>query len=90
MADEINTTKPLEVFKSLGRLGIFMNPYKFKLISGILAFGLARICEAMVPFFMAVSINRMTEGNYDLSNPIAAIFCAVALRYVIVLSLIHI
>ena len=84
MADEINTTKPLEVFKSLGRLGIFVTPYKFKLISGILAFGLARICEAMVPFFMAVSINRMTEGNYDLSNPIAAIFCAVALRYVIV------
>ena len=34
MADEVNTTKPLEVFKSLGRLGVFVTPYKFKLISG--------------------------------------------------------
>ena len=84
MADEVNTTKPLEVFKSLGRLGVFVTPYKFKLISGILAFGLARVCEAMVPFFMAVSINRMTEGNFDLAGPIATIFLAVAARYVIV------
>ena len=38
----------------------------------------------MVPFFMAVSINRMTEGNFDLAGPIATIFLAVAARYVIV------
>ena len=84
MADDLDNTKPVELFKSLARLRSFVKPYRFKLITGIIAFGFARICEAMVPFFMAVSINQFTEGNYDLTYPITAIFVAVGLRYVIV------
>ena len=84
MTDEANTPKPVEVVKSLARLRDFVKPYRFKLMSGIVAFGFARICEAMVPFFMAISINRFNDGNYDLTYPITAIFLAVALRYAIV------
>ena len=84
MAEGNNRVEKVEMLKSLSRLGAFVTPYKFSLLTGVIAFGFARICEAMVPFFTAISINRISEGDYDLSGPIASIFSAVALRYAIV------
>ena len=84
MTDEMDSPKPVELLKSLARLRVFLKPYRFKLITGIIAFGFARICEAMIPFFLAISINQFNEGNYDLTYPITAIFVAVVMRYVIV------
>ena len=52
------------MFASLWRLRGFIHPYRYRWIVGILAFGLARFFESMVPFLTAISINRMTEGNF--------------------------
>lgn len=59
-------------------------PYRVRLVIGIIAFGVARFFEALVPFFTAVSINRLADGNYDVAGPVAGIFAAVAIRYVVV------
>ncbi len=72
------------MFASLWRLRRFIWPYRIRLLSGIIAFGVARFFEAMVPFLTAVSINRMSEGNYQLTWPVAGIVTAVTLRYIVV------
>ena len=54
------------------------------MIFGITAFGVARFFESMIPFMTAVSINRMTEGDFDLWWPMMAIIGSVIARYVIV------
>ena len=72
------------MFASLWRLRGFIHPYRYRWMVGILAFGVARFFESMVPFLTAVSINRMTEGNFDLTGPVVGIVGAVIGRYVIV------
>ena len=69
---------------SLWRLRHFVHPYRFRLIIGIVAFGVARFFEAMVPFLTAISINRMAEGDFDLTWPVLGIVGAVIMRYVVV------
>jgi len=66
------------------RLRHFVRPYRVRLIVGIIAFGVARFLEAMVPFLTAISINRLWEANYDLAGPVAGIACALIMRYAIV------
>ena len=72
------------VRKSLWRLKPLVARYKFNLGIGITAFGVARFFEVMVPFLTAESINRLSEGNFDLKWPILGIFGAVIARYIVV------
>ena len=52
------------VMASLWRVRVFIDPYRRRLLLGIIAFGVARIFEAMVPVLTAVSINRIApNGN---------------------------
>lgn len=69
---------------SLWRLRYFIKPYRTPLSMGLAAFGVARFFEAMVPFLTAVSINRMTDGNFDLTWPVLGIVGAVTMRYMVV------
>jgi len=69
---------------SLWRLRHFIHPYRMRLIVGIIAFGVARFFEAIVPFLTAISINRMTAGDFDLTWPVVGIVCAVFMRYTVV------
>jgi ABC-type multidrug transport system fused ATPase/permease subunit len=69
---------------SIWRLRHFVHPYRVRLIVGVIAFGVARFLEAMVPFLTAVSINRLWEGNYDLAGPVAGIAGALIMRYVVI------
>ena len=66
------------------RLRHFVRPYRIRLIVGIIAFGVARFFEALVPFLTAISINRLWEGNYDVAGPVAGIAGAVIVRYAVV------
>lgn len=66
------------------RLRHFVRPYRIRLLIGVIAFGVARFFEALVPFFTAVSINRLWEGDYNLAGPVAGIAGAVVIRYVVV------
>ena len=54
------------VMASLWRVRVFVNPYRRRLLLGIIAFGIARIFEAMVPVLTAVAINRIAEGNFQV------------------------
>ncbi|MEM7097254.1 MAG: ABC transporter ATP-binding protein [Pseudomonadota bacterium] len=72
------------MLRSLWRLRGFILPYRVKLISGIVAFGLARFFEALVPFLTAVGINRMTDGNFDVADIVGGITGAVICRYIVV------
>ena len=74
-------SKPLRLLASLWRLRPFVTPYKVGLFSGIGAFGLARILEAMVPVQTALAINKMAEGNFDISNEVSIIILVVIVRY---------
>jgi ATP-binding cassette subfamily B multidrug efflux pump len=74
------------MLKSLFRLRTFVRPYRWRLIAGILAFGVARFFEALVPMLLAVGIDRIAAGNLDLLLPVAGIFSAVVARFAIVSS----
>ncbi len=69
---------------SLWRLRGVVGKYKARLIVGIVAFGVARFFESMIPFLTAVSINRMTDGDFDLTWPVLGIVGAVICRYIVV------
>lgn len=69
---------------SLWRVRTFVNPYRHRLLLGIIAFGVARIFEAMVPVLTAVAINRIAEGNFQVGWPVVGIFVAVVARYLVV------
>ncbi len=69
---------------SLWRLRHFIYPYRARWFAGIIAFGFARGFEVMVPILMAVSINRIAEGNFDVTLPVLGIVGAVSLRYLVV------
>jgi len=72
------------MFASLLRLKTFVLPYRGKLAIGIAAFGLSRLLEGLVPFFLAMGIDRIASGTTDLRLPIAGIFAAVVVRYGVV------
>lgn len=74
------------MLKSLLRLKKFVLPYRGRLTSGILAFGLARLFEATIPMSLAIGIDRVAAGNPDLLLPVTAIFVAVLGRFLVVSS----
>ena len=74
----------MSVLKSLLRLGPFVRPYRVRLAVGVAAFGLARLCEGLVPFFLAQGIDRVSGGNGDVEGPVLGILLAVAARYLVV------
>ena len=81
--DEI-TLPPTALLAALWQLRRFIGPHRRGLYVGITAFGVARIFEAMVPVLTAVSINRMVEGNFDVTYPVLGIIGAVITRYCVV------
>ena len=74
----------MSVLKSLLRLGPFVRPYRVRLAAGVAAFGVARLCEGLVPFFLAQGIDRVSGGNGDVGGPVLGILLAVAARYLVV------
>ncbi len=72
------------MFASLLRLRPFIAPYRLRLLFGVAAFGLARFCEGLVPFFLAAGIDRIAAGQWDVTQPVLGMALAVAGRYVVV------
>ena len=72
------------MFKSLARLKSFILPYKGRLTLGIVAFGIARFFEALVPMFVAAGLDRIRDGEVDLRMPVLGIVGAVLGRYMVV------
>lgn len=72
------------MIRSLLRLKSFVARYRAQLLFGIAAFGVARVLEALVPWFLAVGIDRVAAGRRDLLWPALGIFLAVAGRYLVV------
>ena len=72
------------MIRSLFRLKTFVGRYSGRLISGMVAFGVARFFEATVPISLAIAIDRVAAGNSDLLLPVVAIFGAVTGRFVVV------
>jgi len=69
---------------SLWRLRVFVDPYRWRLLGGVVAFGVARFFEAIVPFLTAESINRMIDSDFDVLWPVLGIAGAVVARYGVV------
>jgi ATP-binding cassette subfamily B protein len=72
------------MLKSLWRLRHFIYPYRLRWFSGIIAFGFARGFEVMVPVLTAIAINRIAEGDFDVTLPALGIVGAVIMRYIVV------
>lgn len=72
------------MLKSLLRLNAFIIPYRIRLAGGIIAFGIARLFEAIVPLMLAMGIDRIAAGDTDLLLPVAGIFGAVLGRFLVV------
>ena len=72
------------MLKSLLRLKPYVRPYRLRLVSGIAGFGFARVAEALVPFFLAVGIDKMAGGDSNVLTQVFGIAAAVAARYVFV------
>ena len=68
--DDDPVLPPGALLAALWQLRRFIGPHRRGLYVGIAAFGVARIFEAMVPVLTAVSINRMADGNFDLTYPV--------------------
>ena len=75
---------PGALLAALWQLRRFIGPHRRGLYVGIAAFGVARIFEAMVPVLTAVSINRMVEGDFNVTYPVLGIVGAVLVRYCVV------
>ena len=72
------------MFNSLLRLKPYVRPYRLRLFSGIASFGVARVLEALVPFFLAAGIDQVAGGDSDVLMPVLGIAAAVAGRYAFV------
>jgi ATP-binding cassette subfamily B protein len=72
------------MLKSLFRLKPFIQPYRWRLSAGIIAFGIARLFEGFVPILLAIGIDRIAAGNLDLMLPLTGIFGAVLGRFLVV------
>ena len=62
------------MIKSLLRLGVFVRPYRIRLLVGVIAFGISRVLEGVVPLFLAIAIDRISEGSQDVLFPVVGIF----------------
>jgi ATP-binding cassette subfamily B multidrug efflux pump len=69
------------MFRSLARLKSFVVPYKAPLGLGIGAFGISRIFEGLIPIFVGLGIDRMSDGNLDMTLPVVGILGSVVARY---------
>lgn len=74
----------MNIVDTLRHVWPFVRPYRLRLGGGVIAFGVSRVLEALVPFFLAMGINRLSDGNHDLMLPVAGIFAAVVARYIVV------
>ena len=74
----------MSVLRRLYRIWPFVRPYRWRLSGGIIAFGVSRLLEAMVPLFLAMGIDRLADNNHDLRLPVLGIFASVFLRYFVV------
>jgi ATP-binding cassette subfamily B protein len=74
----------VNIRETLGHVWPFVRPYRLRLSGGVIAFGVSRVFEALVPFFLAMGLNRLSVGNHDLTLPISGIFAAVTGRYLVV------
>ncbi len=72
------------MLRALGRLSPFVRSQRTRLTVGVVAFGLARLCEALVPFSLMIGIDRIREGDYRVGIPVLGIVLAVAGRYLFV------
>ena len=72
------------MWQSLYRLAPFIRPYRWRLGSGVVAFGIARFFEALVPICLGIAIDRLSRGDTSVLVLVAAIFGAVACRYLVV------
>jgi ATP-binding cassette subfamily B protein len=66
---------------SLLRLREFLLPYKGTLALGIGAFFVARIFEALAPYFLARGIDTLAAGGHDVLVPVLGIVLSVAARF---------
>ncbi len=69
---------------SIVRIAPFVRPYTGRLALGVAGFGGSRVLEALVPWYLALGIDRIATGNADLTLPVAGILLAVVARYVVV------
>ncbi len=69
------------MWRSLKRLLPFIKPYKARLGLGVVAFGVARLFEGLVPLLLALAIDRIIAGNSNLMAPVLGIFAVVMGRY---------
>jgi len=72
------------MLKSLLRLKPFVLPYRWRLVLGVVAFGVARFFEATIPLSLAMGIDRLAAGNPDVLLPVLGIFGAVIGRFAVV------
>ena len=72
------------MIRDLLRLWKFVRKYKSRLVGGIVLFFFARSCEASIPLFLAIGIDRLVAGHNDLIYPITGIVVAVFLRFFLV------
>jgi ATP-binding cassette subfamily B protein len=72
------------MIRSLARLKPFVSPYKRRLTLGISAFGISRLFEGVIPIFVGIGIDRMSDGNIDMTMPVAGILGCVLARYIVV------
>ena len=49
----------MSVLRRLSRIWPFVRPYRWRLSGGIVAFGISRLLEALVPLFLAMGIDRL-------------------------------
>ena len=72
------------MFASLFRLKPYIARYRFRMIAGITAFGVARVFEGLIPLFVAMGIDRVSAKDENLTFPVFGIIGAVAARYIFV------
>lgn len=72
------------MLKSLLRLGVFIAPYKARLLLGIFAFLLARLFEASVPMLLKIGIDQIAGGDVNVLWPALGIVAGILGRFVAV------
>ena len=72
------------MLKSLFRLRDYVVKYRGLLVLGISAFFVARLLEGSVPLFLGKAIDRLAEGNANVTWLVLGIFAAVFGRFAVV------
>lgn len=73
-----------DTFKHLARVGPYAKRYWLRLSIGIAFFGVARVFEGLVPWWLGVGIDRIAAGEWDPTEPVLWIVGAVIGRYLFV------